>query len=126
MSVESMNSNAAVPVQPSVSSSPSVERQEKTQEFAKDLRAQQSINANSTQEVDKNELEDAVQKLNDFTNNNTQRNLSFSLDEDSQKMVVTVKDTHTREVIKQMPTEEALAVAKQIESMLGLILDDKA
>jgi len=126
MSVESMNSNAAVPVQPSVSSSPSVERQEKTQEFAKDLRAQQSTNANSTQEVDKNELEDAVQKLNDFTNNNTQRNLSFSLDEDSQKMVVTVKDTHTREVIKQMPTEEALAVAKQIESMLGLILDDKA
>ena len=126
MSVESMNSNAAVPVQPSVSSSPSVERQEKTQEFAKDLRAQQSTNANSTQEVDKNELEDAVQKLNDFTNNNTQRNLSFSLDEDSQKMVVTVKDTHTLEVIKQMPTEEALAVAKQIESMLGLILDDKA
>jgi len=126
MSVESMNSSAAVPVQPSVSSSPSVERQEKTQEFAKDLRAQQSTNANSTKEVDKNELEDAVQKLNDFTNNNTQRNLSFSLDEDSQKMVVTVKDTHTREVIKQMPTEEALAVAKQIESMLGLILDDKA
>ena len=41
-------------------------------------------------------------------------------------MVVTVRDAETLEVIKQMPTKEALAVAKQIESMLGLILNDKA
>ena len=126
MSVESMGSSAAVSVQPSVSSSPSVERQEKTQELVKDLQTQESAQQNSTQAVDKVELEDAVQKLNDFTSNNTQRNLSFSLDEDSNEMVVTVKDAHTQEVIKQMPTEEALAVAKQIESMLGLILNDKA
>jgi flagellar protein FlaG len=126
MSVESMGNSAAVSVQPSVSSSPSVERQGKTQELAKDLQTQESIQIASTQGVDKVELEDAVQKLNDFTNNNTQRNLSFSLDEDSQEMVVTVRDAHTQEVIKQMPTEEALAVAKQIESMLGLILNDKA
>ncbi|MEM5530527.1 flagellar protein FlaG [Gammaproteobacteria bacterium AS21] len=126
MSVESMGNSAAVSVQPSVSSSPSVERQAKTQELAKDLQTQESAQVSSAQAVDKVELEDAVQKLNDFTNNNTQRNLSFSLDEDSKEMVVTVKDSHTQEVIKQMPTEEALAVAKQIESMLGLILNDKA
>jgi len=123
MSVESVGNTTAA-VQSTQATSPSIERQEKTERIVQNVQAESQ--ATDTKEVDKVELQDAVQKLNDFTSNNTQRNLSFSLDDDTQEMVVTVRDTMTLEVIKQMPTEEALAVAKQIESMLGLILNDKA
>ena len=81
-------------------------------------------------EVDKSvyrdELDTAVTKLNDFMQNSPQRNLSFQVDEESKEMVVVVTDATTNEVIRQMPSKEALAVARQIESMLGLILNDKA
>ena len=124
--MESVGNAPAVPAQPSVASSPSVERQEKTQKIAEVVQSDAKAQAISTPEVDKVELQDAVQRLNDFTSNNTERNLSFSLDETTKEMVVTVRDVKTLEVIKQMPTEEALAVSRQIESMLGLILNDKA
>ena len=81
-------------------------------------------------EVDKStyreELDTAVTKLNDFMQDSPQRNLSFKVDEESKEMVVVVTDATTNEVIRQMPSKEALAVARQIESMLGLILNDKA
>ena len=124
MSVESLGSVVPAPVQSATSSSPSIERQEKTERIAKNVQAAAQVE--DTKEVDKVELQDAVQKLNDFTSNNTQRDLTFAIDEDTKEMVVTVRDSRTQEVIRQMPTEEALAVAKQIESMLGLILNDKA
>lgn len=124
--MESVSNTPGVPVQPSVASSPSIEKQEKTQKIAEVVQSDAKAQAVNTPDVDKVELQDAVQRLNDFTSNNTERNLSFSLDETTQKMVVTVRDVKTLEVIKQMPTEEALAVSRQIESMLGLILNDKA
>ena len=126
MSVESINSTSAAPVQPSVSESSSVERRGKIEQLAQAVKVETLTKTADKGPVDKVELEDAVAKLNDFMSSSTQRNLSFSIDEDTKEMVVTVRDSHTQEVIKQMPTEEALAVAKQIESMLGLILNDTA
>jgi len=124
--MESISNVPAVPAQPSVASSPSIERQEKTQQIAEVVQSDAKTQVANTTEAEKIELQDAVQKLNDFASNNTERNLSFSLDEATKEMVITVRDSETLEVIKQMPTKEALAVSKQIESMLGLILDDKA
>ena len=126
MSVESMNSSAAVAPQPSV------QRVEKNSEAARDSLSNSQVNSSTTDKeansnvVDKEELQSAVTKLNDFMQNSPQRNLSFSVDESTEELVVVVTDKLTDEVIKQMPTKEALAVAKQIESMLGLILNDKA
>ena len=124
--MESINNATALPAQPSVASSPSNERQEKTQKIAEVVQSDAKAHVDNTPEADKIELKDAVQRLNDFTSNNTERKLSFSLDKDTKEMVVTVRDIETLEVIKQMPTKEALAVSRQIESMLGLILNDKA
>jgi flagellar protein FlaG len=126
MSVESINNSAAVVTQPSV------QRVDKPSEAAKDSLSNSQVNPSNADSntnntvVEKEELNDAVTKLNDFMQNSPQRNLSFSVDESSKELVVVVKDQLTDEVIKQMPTKEALAVAKQIESMLGLILNDKA
>jgi flagellar protein FlaG len=54
------------------------------------------------------------------------QNLEFSLDEDSQKVVVKVIDTTTKEVLRQMPTKEALEIAKSLDKMQGLLIDQEA
>lgn len=125
MSVESINSSAVAAVQQQPATQGS-ERLTKTEPSSSLNKTETDVAESSTQEVTREEVDNAVSKLNDFMQNTPQRNLSFSVDEDTKDLVVKVTDSTTMEVIKQMPTEEALAVAKQIESMLGLILNDKA
>ena len=49
-----------------------------------------------------------------------QRNqhLSFSVDDASGRMVVSVIDTQTSEVIRQFPGEEALAVSRRLQQLI--------
>lgn len=49
--------------------------------------------------------------------------LSFEKDEASGKMVVRLKDSKTGKVIRQIPPEEMLRVARAIDQYLGLLID---
>ena len=69
------------------------------------------------------ELKDAVGKLNASVH---AQNLEFSIDEDSKRTVVKVVDSATREVVRQMPTEEALEIAKALDKAFGLLISEKA
>jgi flagellar protein FlaG len=62
-------------------------------------------------------LSDAVEKLNKSIQN-LDRNLEFSLDQDSGDLVVKVVDAQTHTVIRQIPSEEALALAQNIDKYL--------
>jgi flagellar protein FlaG len=53
-------------------------------------------------------------------------NLQFSIDEESGETVVKVVDTETDEVIRQIPSEEMLALARNLQRMEGLLFDGKA
>jgi flagellar protein FlaG len=79
--------------------------------------------------VDSSSLDDAVRELNSHIQN-VQRNLQFDLDDESGHTVVRVLDAETDEVIRQMPSEEVLALARHIKSMTekgqGLFLEEKA
>ncbi len=59
------------------------------------------------------ELQGAVSRLNEYVQN-IQRKLEFSVDEESGKDVVRVLDKQTDEVIRQIPSEEVLAIARNI------------
>ena len=48
-------------------------------------------------------------------------NLRFSVDEDTGKTVVRVVDTDTGEIIRQVPSEEVLAISRSIERLQGLL-----
>ena len=63
--------------------------------------------------VDEEKVTQAVSKLNDFVQN-VQRNLQFSIDKESGAMVVKVIDAKSEKVIRQMPTEETLRLARSI------------
>lgn len=55
----------------------------------------------------------AVSQINDYVQN-LQRNLQFTVDEATGKNVVTVIDNETKEVIRQIPGEEALELARRL------------
>ena len=69
-------------------------------------------------------LEEATEQLNQQMRRNS-RDLNFSLDEVSKKLVVTVKNQEG-EVIRQIPSEVALRVAHNVDNMKGLMQDEKS
>lgn len=74
---------------------------------------------------DKQALEEAVASMQDATQA-MQRNLSFSIDESTGRMVVKVTDSSSGDVIRQMPTEEALRLAESLDEMRSLLFKAQA
>ena len=69
-------------------------------------------------------LEEATEHLNKQMTLN-KRDLSFSVDDVSNKVVVTVKNREG-EVVRQIPSEAALRVAHNLDGMKGLLQDVKS
>ncbi|MCB1908288.1 MAG: flagellar protein FlaG [Rhodocyclaceae bacterium] len=53
-------------------------------------------------------------------------NLRFTVDEDTGRTVVKVLDSATDQVIRQIPSEEILSIAKALDKLSGLLLEQKA
>ena len=76
------------------------------------------------------ELDAALSKISDYVQN-VQRSLTFSVDKDSGRTIIKVVDSANNEVIRQIPSEEVLAIAKRIAEMTdkqftGLLVQSKA
>lgn len=54
------------------------------------------------------------------------QNVEFTIDEDTDRAIVMVVDQQTKEVIRQMPSKEALEIAKALDRVQGLILRQQA
>jgi flagellar protein FlaG len=85
----------------------------------------QTEEAKKTAPVDRAAVRDAVKKLNETVAPALQT-LQFEMDEDSEKLVVKVVDKESKEVIRQMPSEEALAFSKTIDKLQGLVIRQTA
>ncbi len=71
-------------------------------------------------------LDKAVSEINDYVQT-IQRDLRFSVDQDSGRTVVKIIDSKSKEVIRQIPSEEALNLAHRLEQLRdGTILRVKA
>lgn len=70
-------------------------------------------------------LEQVVQQLNSFVQQ-IQRDLNFSIDRDSGRTVVKVLHAETKEVIRQIPSEEVLNRLHNLEDIQGLLFRDQA
>lgn len=53
-------------------------------------------------------------------------NLEFSVDGDTGKTVVRVVDASTQELIRQIPSEEMLSIARHMDRLEGLLIKSKA
>ncbi|MCK7583262.1 MAG: flagellar protein FlaG [Chromatiales bacterium] len=75
---------------------------------------------------DRGEVKEAVSRLNEFVQN-LRRDLQFRVDEEIDRVIVTVVNSESGEVIRQIPSEEILAVARSLEqAQQGLLLNERA
>ncbi|HEY0289791.1 MAG TPA: flagellar protein FlaG [Pseudomonas sp.] len=69
-------------------------------------------------------LKAAVQQIEQFVQS-VRRNLEFSIDEDSGKVVVKVIASETGEVVRQLPSAEALKIADSLQNAHSLLFNAK-
>ena len=67
----------------------------------------------------------AVSQLNKAAQEKSQ-GLEFSIDGDTKMTVVKVVDQSTKEVLRQIPTPEALEIAKSIDSARSMLVNETA
>ncbi|MDX1250734.1 MAG: flagellar protein FlaG [Gammaproteobacteria bacterium] len=84
-----------------------------------------SANRSVKNDARNEDITKAVSYLNDYIQS-YRRDLQFSVDDDSGRIVVKVIDKETREVIRQIPSEEALQLAKRMEQSNGMLLQAQA
>lgn len=82
-------------------------------------------NAGTDGQVSNEELMQAVAEMNQHFQN-VQRNIHFSVDDETGTTVVKVIEAETEEVIRQIPSEEIVALSKYLEESAGRIIRAEA
>jgi flagellar protein FlaG len=120
MDITTINQQAAVPAGrlPSKEGSTLERRPQASESLA-------GAPAEDVRSPSKDELEAAVSNVEAFTQS-IRRDLKFSMDDESGKVVVKVTDSTTGEVIRQMPSEEALKLAQRLQEARSLLFQAKA
>lgn len=88
-------------------------------------KAEASVAASAAKERVDTPVEEAVTSIQSFVQN-IRRDLSFSLDNSSGRVVVKVTDSVSGEVIRQLPSEEALRLAESLEEARSLLFKAEA
>lgn len=74
----------------------------------------------SMSEPDREQVLAAVTEMQDYVQA-AGRNIQFQLDDDSGRMVVKVTEASTGDVIRQMPSEEALRLAENLAEIRSVL-----
>ncbi|WP_350298148.1 flagellar protein FlaG [Pseudomonas putida] len=85
----------------------------------------QEAAASDNQPHSREELEKAVGEIRDFVQS-SQRQLDFSIDDSTGRIVVKVIATQSGEVIRQLPSEAALKLAQSLSEASSLLFDGQA
>lgn len=75
--------------------------------------------------VDAAELKHALDAINKYLKP-VASNIEFSIDQDSGRTLVKIVDTETNTVIRQTPSKEVLAIARELDKLQGLLIREKA
>jgi flagellar protein FlaG len=76
-------------------------------------------------EAERESLQKAVSSIEGFVQS-IRRDLNFSLDDSSGRVVIKVTDSVSGDVIRQMPSEEALRLAESLEEVRSLLFKAEA
>ena len=100
----------------------------KTQQVKLDTEKEETVQvkpkAQTQTQAHTQEVSEAVNEVNDYLKN-MNRNLSFSIDEDSGDSIIIIKDSENDEVIRQIPSEELLVIRKKMDYLVGVLFDAK-
>ncbi|MGJ8681841.1 flagellar protein FlaG [Paraglaciecola sp.] len=105
---------------------------EKSEQLSKGLSASAEIEQRDVGKVSPEQIDTAVSEISEFVQS-TNRQLNFSIDEDSKKQIVKVTDTESGEVIRQIPSEEILQLSDRLRDLhtdvgaaVGLLFNKQA
>ena len=124
MNIESIQTATLPQRAPAREASPPAARQ-----TSDSVAAKKTLPANDTQNIEKpnekDSVENAVQLLSNFVSA-IRPEINFSIDETSGMRVVKIIDSQSRDVIRQIPSEEAIQLAQALDKLQGLFVKDKA
>lgn len=69
-----------------------------------------------------NVLKEKLEKLSKLFRGEAQ----FNFDKDIDKVIVKIKDKDTGEIIRQIPPEVAVKIAKKVDELIGILFDELA
>lgn len=105
-----------------------IEQTSKSEQDKKSI-VQKSQSIEVKEEISNTEVEEAIEVVSSFINS-TLKQVAFSRDNNAGKMVITMIDKETNEVINQFPSEKIISMAERIkelhqevENISGLIID---
>lgn len=75
--------------------------------------------------ISEEQLDEAVSNINNVLSVRSQE-LEFTVDKESERTIVTVIDKNTKEMIRQMPSREALEIAKALDRLQSLLTKQTA
>ena len=76
-------------------------------------------------EVSREQVEDAVATIQEFVQS-VRRSINFAVDDGSGRVVVKVTDAGSGDVIRQIPSEEALKLAENLSEVRSLLFQAEA
>ena len=88
------------------------------------LMAEKRLVASNNLEMIRERLDDIAETLNQEMQNRS-KDLQFSVDEITNRFLVTVLDQKSGEVVKQIPSDAILKVAHNLEALKGILFDDR-
>jgi flagellar protein FlaG len=88
----------------------------KSEQLSQGLSTSAEIEQREVAKVSPEQIDSAVTEISEFVQA-TNRQLNFSVDEDSKKQVVKVTDTESGEVIRQIPSEEILELSDRLRDL---------
>ena len=120
-------STSAISQRPTLSEfAPSELQQTRTaQSSATPTQTQAAATQTAPGEFPREQLQDAVKQINDFPKP-VNSAIQFSLDDDTGKTVIKIIDTASKEVLRQVPSEEMLAIAHALDKIAGVLIKQKA
>lgn len=86
-----------------------------------DEKAQGTYKGNYSEDMEK-AVELANEKLK--TSNSTKQ-FSYSIHEATKQVMITIKDSQTGEVLKEIPSEESLDFFAKLQELSGILVDEK-
>jgi len=86
----------------------------------------QSLSQTANTPVTADAVRAAAAQLKQVVETASSRRLAFEVDDDSGTLLVQVRDLTSGEVIKQMPSEEILAMRERLDAIVGIFLDEEA
>jgi flagellar protein FlaG len=97
-----------------------IDKQEDAVNASKKVAEETEVN----QPLTPKQLEKVAQQLQDFVGD-LNRNIEFSVDEDSGRDVIKVIDKDSGDLLKQYPSEEVLTLVSKLSDMVGGFVDAK-